>query len=99
MIGIAASFRVGAPARRSTSLVMPRRNFSAHFKINCSLDALNRSLLYRMGADKEIVVTGSRVSGDDYSKIPAIVLQQRAGVKQLCFQQRIRASLNLRRHI
>jgi hypothetical protein len=26
----------------------------------------------------EVVVTGSRVSGDDYSKIPAIVLQQRA---------------------
>jgi hypothetical protein len=27
---------------------------------------------------EEIVVTGSRISGDDYSKIPAIVLQQRA---------------------
>jgi hypothetical protein len=26
----------------------------------------------------EVVVTGSRVSGDDYSKIPAVVLQQRA---------------------
>jgi hypothetical protein len=43
---------------------------------------------------EEIVVTGSRISGDDYSRMPAVVLQQRADflVQQIRLTNDTRAS-------
>jgi hypothetical protein len=44
----------------------------------CALCAVYTSSAWPQGQLGEIVVTGSRVSGDDYSGIPAITLERRA---------------------
>ena len=49
-----------------------------HFKPSLALILVNFICAPAWAQLDEIVVTGSRVSGDDYSKIPAIVLQRRA---------------------